>query len=345
MIPLCFFSILLLGIFLPKTKKWRSIYVFISACLLVLTMGFRHYTCFIDTVGYVQRYWSLSGMSFIDITYNIPKDVSFWYLSKIINGVSGGNYTIWLLILALSYVIPVSLLLKKYSNDLLYSYIIFFSLGFFAFSMTGLRQTLALSIIVISFIFLINGKLFSFVLLVILASLFHKTALIFLLAYPTTMVRFDKKIFYCYIIALFVLYGLGKVFLGYIVSLNIDDRFANYYDNLSGLNMSGLIQQIMIALFSMYFLRKKLEIPFYSILMHLTMIGILFQSLSFYIAEMFRISMYFSIFTIILFANAIKSIPHRGIKVFIPYSTLLVLVLYFVLTDNNCFYWVYNFYE
>lgn len=344
MIKFCFFIICLLGIFLPKSQQNRNIYIIISSLILIFTIGLRHYTCFIDTPRYVARFSTLINLSYTQVSNEISKDVSFWYVSKVISDLFDNNYTAWLLILAIIYVIPLSILIKRYSNIPYISYLAFFSLGFFSFSMTGLRQTLALSLIIFSFTFLINRKLIPFVIIVIIGSLFHKTALIFLLAYPITNFPLTKKVLFGYALALGFMQLFGTIFLGKIVSLGIDERFENYYDNLEGLSYSGLIQQLMIFFFSFYFLRDKKDSSLYRSLFHLAILGIIFQSLSGFIAEMFRISMYFSIFNIILFANAISFINKKGPFAIAKPLVVLSLFIYFILSKNAGFDWDYYFY-
>lgn len=59
----------------------------------------------------------------------------------------------------------------------------FMSLGFLGFSLSGTRQALAISIVLLSFQFIKEKKLYKFLLMIGLAMLFHKSAACFLPAY------------------------------------------------------------------------------------------------------------------------------------------------------------------
>lgn len=154
MITVIFFAILLAGIFLHKTKHEYSSYIVFSAILLIFIIGFREKHCFGDTIGYVLSYNTINNLSFSGISSYTQKDITFWYLAKIISDLFNGSYTAWFLVLAIAYICPICLIIKKYSNLPYFSFFLFFCLGFFSFALTGMRQTLALSFTTFSLIFI-----------------------------------------------------------------------------------------------------------------------------------------------------------------------------------------------
>ena len=60
---------------------------------------------------------------------------------------------------------------------------LFMSLGYFTFIMSGLRQTMAVSICLFAFTFVRQKKLYKFLALIVLAMTFHKSAVFFVPAY------------------------------------------------------------------------------------------------------------------------------------------------------------------
>lgn len=84
-------------------------------------------------------------------------------------------------------VIPIFLILYilyKYSDDFLFSVAIYLGLPCFLINYSGLRQAIAIGIVTFSFRFIEKRKLFMFIVAVLFATLFHKSSLIFLFAYP-----------------------------------------------------------------------------------------------------------------------------------------------------------------
>ena len=62
----------------------------------------------------------------------------------------------------------------------------------FLLNFSGLRQAIAIGITALSFNFIKEKKPVQFILLVILASLFHKSAIVFLAMYPIYNIKLDK---------------------------------------------------------------------------------------------------------------------------------------------------------
>lgn len=323
-----FFLVLIAGLLFPQFRNYEKKYyiIFASVCM-ALIIGLRHRTCFGDSPYYVNGYHNIAVKTYEKVLLTTSKDVGFWIFSKVIGDASGYNYTIWFLVLGVSFVIPVSYLINKYSRSPIFSYLILFSLGFFLFAMTGLRQTLAISFILVSFLFLQKRKLLPFILTVAFAALFHKTALIFLIAYPMTALPFNKFTLTGYAVLAVLVNVFGKTLLQ--IFMTSDDRFASYSD-FQGSNTSGLVIQLLILLFSLYFLQDEKDSEENRVLFHLCLLGCIFQSAAIFIAEMFRVSMYFSIFNIILFANAIDSTYKDTVLSIAKPATFVAL----------CFYWI-----
>ena len=96
----------------------------------------------------------------------------------------------WLVAIALFYSIVVGRLIYKESKQSAISIVMLVSLGFYYFSMTGLRQTIAMSILILGYPFLKERRFIPFAILVFIASRYHLSALAFLAVYPIA----NKKI-------------------------------------------------------------------------------------------------------------------------------------------------------
>ena len=333
MLIACFIITVLTGYAFKRIENLRDKgYIVFISVLLILLMGLRHETCFIDTVRYVGGYNILKNASFSQIPNLMNKDSTFWIFSKLVGSISGYSYTVWLFLLGAMYVIPIAILIRKYSLNSTYSYIVFWALGFCFFSMTGLRQTLAFSLIVVAFIFLMEKRPAMFIFTVLAASLFHITAAIFIIAYPITLIPINKKTICLYAIAALLLQVFGRSLLYMLIQSN--DRFVGYED-FHGANLSGLIIQILIFAYSLYYLQDELDLPINKTLFHMCLLGIVFQSVATHVAEMFRISMYFSIFNIVLFANAITSTYKDPTLSIIRPLTIVALCVYTLISPST----------
>lgn len=335
-----FFFLTLFSVFFKKNKSNTGYLTFLMF-VLFLTITLRHKVCFLDTYNYVQYYDLLKNIDFSNISNNWSKDISFWYLSKAISLFSNGNYTIWFGTLAISYIIPLYLLLKKYSQNIQISLILFCCLGFALFSMTGLRQTLAMGFTMGALYCLLNSKKTYFLLLVILGSLFHMSAIVFLMLYPLTKLPTSKKYIFIYIIFGVIIYYVFIKYLPILLMSSMDSRFEVYLQSDSKLNYTGLIRQILLFIISFIYLGNNRRIYTNRIFLIMSITGIFFQSMAGIVPEMFRLSMYFSIANIFLLSNALTSNPKaRSLKYFI----ILILTLYFITSENAGFLNNYYFF-
>lgn len=338
-----FFSIILLG-GLMFSKKDRTKYLLICMFTFLACLGLRHSSCFGDTIGYVEKFEQLGSMSIYAVSDSFKKDPYFYVFSKIIHQYVSSNYTTWLFINGLIYVGALYLLLKKYSQDILVSLIIFCALGYVFFAMTGMRQTLAMACTMTALYFLLEKKKILFLLFVLIAALFHKTSGIFVCLYFADMIPVNRKYLFFYTIISIISVLSIQFILENLIKWNIDQRFEWYQTNQQGLNKSGLIQQLMFLGASLYMIDFKIDSRINKIFVIMSIVSITFQAMSFAIAEMFRISMYFSIVYVIFFANSLKYYTSRHPHSILRWLAVIILSLYFITSKYGGFLNDYYFF-
>lgn len=105
----------------------------------------------------------------------------------------------------------------KYSKDACTSVFLFFTLMLFDFFLSGFRQGIAIAILLYTYDAIINRKKIKFVILVLIASQFHSSAIVFLFAYFLYELKSTKRfLIFLYGIAIacfFVWPIIFKVFL------------------------------------------------------------------------------------------------------------------------------------
>jgi len=309
-----------------------KIFIIFAGFLLFLISTFRSIYFAPDVVGYVNEYMSLSyrdlGELWRNFISNTGKDPIFYIVAKIIN-MFGASYREWLAIIAGFFCFAVSKLIYRYSDENYLSFVVLISLGFFYFSLTGLRQTVALSIILLSYKYLRERKLWIFIIIVVLSSLFHISALIFLIAYPIANMKIGWKQVIGISISLALVFLFKELLIKILYFLNIEDRFGSYLEGATTLTFSGFIIQLCVYLFCLFYKRRVLENDDKNIsLYNLLFLGLVFQAFSTIIAEFFRISMYFSIFSIILIPKAINVEKDKKLRVIVYFAVFVALVAY-----------------
>jgi hypothetical protein len=337
--------ILFLYVVIRGDKREQLVCV-LAMIILFLVSALRHESVGSDIYGYVISYKRYSQFSFTEfINYINIYDVqdrgyyfSTWLFSRFFK-----NPQLWLAAVALFFSVSVGKLINNLSRITVLSVVMIISLGFFSFSMTGLRQIIALCILLFTYNYIKERRAGKFILTVLLASLFHKTALIFLIIYPVAYINLGKYHIIAAVLAFLIFYAF-KDWLLIFMSENLQDgRFDNYLTGEANkLTLSGFIIQFSIFIFSLYYYKPYTkENKNALILYNMSFIGLVFQLFSSFIAEFFRVSMYFSIFNCILVPNALCSENDLKSHKVTQLVIIVVLLLYMFQggKDYYMFFW------
>lgn len=323
---------LFFGIFFFNEKWSRKAFIVISGAFLFLISATRSIYFTTDVEGYVSKYLSLG---YVDISTLLQdffdpasKDTLFYLCAKIINEL-GVSYQIWLAVIAALFCYSVSKIIYEYSDEACISFIAVISLGYFYFSLSGLRQSIALSIIILSYKYLREKRLLTFILMVLLGALFHSSAIIFLCAYPLANMNVGWK----QILGIVFVIAVAQFFSGNMIellgSLGMTGRYDYYIENENKLSISGFIIQLCIYFFCLCYKKRVLKLDKKNIsLYNLLFCGLAFQSFATVIAEFFRVSMYFSIFSIVLIPKAISTEKDFRLRIILYVSVFFVLTAY-----------------
>lgn len=319
-IYLIFFLGLLIFAYLAmgnKDSRDKTIYLGVLCFAIWMLMGLRDVTIGTDTKSYVHIFERacLYGNNWLESVLTKMREPLFYIITWLVSLFSD-NYTAYLLVWAGFPAIGLFIILNRYLNNTIECYealIVLCMLGLYAFFVAGIRQTAAISIVLISFKYLQNANFWKFAMCIAIAAMIHNSVIMFLIAYP---LRWAKIKWWYIIVLLIVLILSTKIKLDIIVkysALLFGNRFESYgtiYQ--SSQNMSAFFVQL--ALFLICFIKIK---PLISkdttnnILFVLITIGLFFQSLAGLLAEMSRISFYFSAFAIILVPRALQEYPPR----------------------------------
>lgn len=157
---------------------------------------------------------------------------------------------------------------------------------------SGLRQAIAIGIVSISLIFLFKNKLLPFIISVLIASTFHVSAIIMLIAYPLcNWVKMSKfKYILASIISLGVIFTLRPILLLVLPLVFGDGKYMNYIIKDVAPAYNFFIILVLIFLFT--FVNRKDD----KLLLKYRMLifcAVLCQSLGFISQEATRIGYYF----------------------------------------------------
>lgn len=173
--------------------------VFFSGIFLLLAL--RHPSMGIDLghdryYGYLPSFDKLAAMSWQEI-FTLDEWLNYERGYVLFNKLIGSifqNRQFFLAAVAFVSLFPVFFIIYRESKDRVLSCFIYLGLPVFCLLYSGLRQNIAIGIVLLSLYCMRKKKPIPFILLVLLASTFHDSALLFLVAYPLYYLRINRAV-------------------------------------------------------------------------------------------------------------------------------------------------------
>lgn len=302
---------------------------------LWILIGMRNVLYGRDTLGYViefNRATSLNLKESVEPGYNL--------LVYIVRSVTS-NYHIYLMIASISTIMAMYRLMRRYftsSYEIIASICIYVLLGLLAFNMAALRQTIALSFGIFAFMYADDGKWKQFLVCVGVAYLFHNSSIVLLIIYPLRFLNVKR-------FGLFIALGffvLGMLYPGLVAPfiqkyLPFEDRFTQYGTTYeSSQSYTGFVLQLILILIA-YVSQKQMKLSKSSmnLLFNCAYLGLAIQSLTGSLAELYRLSFYFSFFDIILVPIALYSYKGKSADMIRGLFIIGCLIYIFILSGSG----------
>ncbi|MBQ3047951.1 MAG: EpsG family protein, partial [Clostridia bacterium] len=184
-----------------NVEKENKIFFILSAVVLILVAGLRsRYIGTSDTDSYATTFENLSAYtsfgSYFSGVYEKGKPFIFseaaFHLFCYLLGKISSNPQLLILTTSAINILSALFFIKNNSKNTEISTIGYVCLGSFSFSMNGMRQALAMSMCLLGYEFVKRKKFIPFCLTIILATLFHKTAFVFLIVYFVYNMKWNK---------------------------------------------------------------------------------------------------------------------------------------------------------
>ena len=226
MIVWLFFS-LVLRRSVNSSDKTKRKYLITCGIFMLLMLSLRYHSVGSGDGGWYYTNWQyLSGLSikgFLRILSNFDMETGYltciWIVSHIFK-----NPQFLFLFDGLLITITICLFLYRYSEDVVLGFTMFNCLGLWAFMVQGMRQATGMCICLYAIEFCKKKKFVPFLLLVVLASTFHASAIVFVIVYLFSFLRMNIKGYLTAIVA--SLLGIFSInFLFDLLNAFINDSY------------------------------------------------------------------------------------------------------------------------
>lgn len=203
----------------------------------------------VDTKHYVKTYEMLSQLNWTSAFALGNGEVGFVALEKLIAFFGGTR--LFISVVAIVTVLPVMYLYKNEAEGSMICISFFLISLLFEMFFSGMRQGIAIALAVPAYYMVKKRKIIPFILIVILACLFHKSAVLIALLYPIYHAKITKKWLW-FVVPLFVLGTVYRSQLMDVIFQLAGDEYSYKYSYLTGESgqMGLMILFILLAIYS-----------------------------------------------------------------------------------------------
>lgn len=296
--------LILLGVGCEKSRYRDGLYLGLCCTIFCVLAALRGRWIGNDTHTYLDLFQSVSRYSFANGFVLGRWEAGYLAFNKVLSMISSNPQTI-LIVTSIIFYLAIYKFIKKESDHYWISIILFFINGYFRFSMSAVRQILAISILIFGLYFLKKKKYIAYAIFVALAFSVHTSALFAGLALLGASFQWKRVVYRILVITTTVI-TLSSGLIQRIMEgiFNYSRYVGSIYDD--GLNIATVFLTLMClsCLLIMYFANKNTADDDFFFRTEFIRLCVLIMSLR--LNSLDRMADYFLLFEIIGVTNSLS---------------------------------------
>lgn len=293
-----------------KEYRWRPVWAVVTVLPLVWMCSQRG--GIMDTGAYLEGYKDMPRAFGGIISYigTVKKDKGFYFLSAVIKCIVGNRSVVYLFIIAALQAGMLFYVYRKYSSRYLVSFFLFIaSTDYISWLFNGIRQFLAVTITFIGIKFILDKKYAKAIILILIASLMHQSAL---LVIPFIFIAqgkaWNKKTLLFMVAVIVIVAGIGQ-FTNVLDSMLAETQYKNVVSDWQSWNDNGtnalrvLVYAVpsVLSLIGLRFIRNE-DDKVINLCTNMSIVSVGFYIVSMFTSGIFigRLPIYFSLYSYIL---------------------------------------------
>jgi transmembrane protein EpsG len=336
---------------LPEGDRGRKRYIVLVSALLALQSGLRHWAVGADTYNYYEshfeptmtRTWSdIFRSVYVYLAEGQGKDPGYAVIEKLTQYITP-HYQLFLLLIAVAFFAALGRFIYIHTttvSDAELAFVLYYTLFFDFFSLTGHRQTIATAITLFAYELVTRRRALLFFPIILVASVIHKSVLGYMILYFVAPIKNAKW------------FGLGVLISVPVVFL-YGRPLADMFMRLSGYNYEAgeaaaykftflLVLFDVVALWRMQAVLR--QDPEARSVYNAFSVAVLLSPLIWSLTILIRLVQYFSIFMLLLLPKVVNSFPskstyERQAVYYLCIAILLVLGINAHLDMEYAFFW------
>lgn len=319
-----------------ESKKW---YLIFSLLPITLISGFRGESVGADTNSYRLMFMRIAEGSSVQ---NIGERIEPGYilLNKLL-AIIWDNPQVIIIVTAIFISFCIGHFIYRYSKEPLLALLFFITLGLFQFTLSGVRQTIALGFVILSYDLVIKRRLVPFLILLIISATFHKTALLFIPSYfiANNLITTKNLLWYIPVLILSIVFVES-------ISESVTLMFGYEYGiESTGNGVIFFLIVLLITLIGFIKHQRLTELDERNVaFLNINYLSLLLWSLRLVTRTAERISLYFMPSTYLILEEYLVTINNRSSKRIIYFTVCcLCLILFLYRLTNNSTLTPYEF--
>ena len=295
-------SYFLIDLTTQDKKQARKRETIVIGLLLFLFAALRAPTVGTDIKSYFEDFKTdaslgISGILNAESSYTQSRDPIFHCFLYVLSLISD-NPQIMLIVIGAIVAVGYSYFVYHSKANVLLMFSLFITLRMYSFTLSGLRQAMAMGFTFIALAFLLQKKNIPYLLFTLLAGLFHSSAWIFFIALPLQKIKKHGTI--CFLMIIFAIVDIifNHQIVGFFTTSLFGDRFSGYLETAQGTGFEGTTTFYLYVLiylaFIYFYLNSTKELrQDSSTILKIASAGIMFSIIGQSFPNMFRVSYYF----------------------------------------------------
>ncbi|MBR5202239.1 MAG: EpsG family protein [Clostridia bacterium] len=307
-------------------NRRRFRWLLLASLPMFILIAFRAPVIGPDTGVYNLNFIEMVQKSWDDIDFNTRMEQGYLIFTKLITYITQ-DVLVFQIIYTAIYWIIISDFANQLEKGNFFFLFIYATIGLYLFMFTGVRQCLAMCICLLSYRFIKKRKLIPFVILILLAVSFHKSAILFLAAYILYAIRFNILTIFGYIVAAVIAYfNIGSIQEWFNNQLDYD-----YELQFAGNGYVAIIIMFCVTAFSTFaVLNQPHRSKDVDGLLNIGIITMMFWFLRLATRTAERPSFYFMFFLAAIFTDSIEQTRTQREHSIVKTILVLLFLLYFI---------------
>ena len=346
-LSLFFFYYLFGGSRCDHNKGVRKRQVILMGFSLFIFAALRSYEVGTDLPSYFSSYQEDGSMSLRDILYYRQGRDPFFHLFLHVLYQVSPNPQLMLVTIGAVVALGFSYLAYHEKGNVLLIYMLFVGLRMYSFTLSGLRQAMALGIVFIAYVMLRKKRYGLYFALTLFAVLFHTSALIFILAYPIHKIK-NTPLFIVVTLSIGIINLVaGGLVADILRNIAFEERFDSYDLNREFQGGMTFVIYFIVFVFTIgMYKTMKIRDASYPESLRMATLGFVLVFIGQTVENVFRLAYYFNYASILIIPQLIDGLMYNKISTKAAYFIVAFIFAaqYLILgtgpgTENYSFFW------